>query len=170
MGIAENFSGERIPTIAEVLAFGRKADVGLFLEMKSTGTIGTEHALVGELRAAGEMKRAVILSFDLTSLARVREFDPLAVTGYLYSERLGNPVARCVGVGARQLLPRADRVTPQLVRDAHDSDLKVVAWTVNGPEQMKALIAAGVDGIITDYPNLLVEVLNGVTGGASVKP
>jgi glycerophosphoryl diester phosphodiesterase len=62
-------------------------------------------------------------------------------------------------VGARQLLPRANRVTPELIEAARRADLKVVAWTVNEPEEMRALIASGVDGIITDFPDRLAAVL-----------
>ena len=42
---------------------------------------------------------------------------------------------------------------------AHHAGLQVVAWTINEPEQMRRLIAAGADGIITDYPDRLLTVL-----------
>ena len=158
---SSNFAGERIPTIDEVLAFGRENDIGLFLEIKSAGNTGIEAVLAGALRAADEINRTVVLGFDATALARVRAFDPLIVTGLLYSRKLRDPVGKAVGVGARHLLPRSDRITPQLVTEAHRSDLKVVTWTVNAAEQMRAMIAAGVDGIITDYPNELVRIVSG---------
>jgi glycerophosphoryl diester phosphodiesterase len=153
------FAGERIPTIQEVLAFGREHDIGLHLEVKATGPSGAEHAIVGALHAANEIPRSVVLSFEPTTLRRVRELDPLVVTGFLYNERLPAASATAVNVGARQLLPRVDRVTPELVRDAHAHDLKLVTWTVNEPDRMKELILAGVDGIITDYPDRLLAVL-----------
>jgi glycerophosphoryl diester phosphodiesterase len=156
---APDFTGERIPTIEEVLAFGREHEIGLHLEIKATGPSGAEHAIVGALHAAGEVPRSVVLSFDQTTLKRVRQLEPLAVTGFLFSDRLPAAVATAVNVGARQLLPRMDRVTPELIKDAHAHDLKLVAWTVNAPERMQELISAGVDGIITDYPDRLLEVL-----------
>jgi glycerophosphoryl diester phosphodiesterase len=45
------------------------------------------------------------------------------------------------------------------VRKAHEAGLQVVAWTINEPDQMRRLIAAGADGIMTDYPERLVGVL-----------
>jgi glycerophosphoryl diester phosphodiesterase len=156
---APEFAGERIPTIEEVLAFGREHDIGLHLEIKTTGPSGAEHAIVGALHTADEIPRSVVLSFEPTTLRRVRELDPLVVTGFLYSDRLSAPAAAAVNVGARQLLPRADRVTRELVQEAHAHDLKLVTWTVNEPERMRELISAGVDGIITDFPDRLVEVL-----------
>ena len=45
--------------------------------------------------------------------------------------------------------------TPALVAEAHDSGLAVIPWTVDDPPTMAALMDAGVDGIITDYPDRL---------------
>lgn len=156
---ASPFTGERMPTIEEVLAFGREHEIGLHLEVKATGPSGAEHAIVGALRASGEIPRSVVLSFSPSVLRRVRQLEPLVMTGFLFSDRLPSAVATTVDVGARQLLPRTDRVTRELVTEAHAHDLKVVAWTADTPEEMRKLISAGVDGIITDYPDRLVELL-----------
>ncbi len=156
---APAFAGERIPIVEEVLALGREHEIGLYLEVKATGPSGAEHAVVGALRASGEIPRTVVLSFSTSVLGRVRQLEPLVMTGFLFSDRLPSPVAAAVDVGARQLLPRTDRVTPELVSDAHAHDVKVVAWTANDPDEMRTLISAGVDGIITNYPDRLVELL-----------
>ena len=153
------FAGERIPIIEEVLAFGREHEIGLFLEVKPTGPSGAEHAIVGALHACGEVPRSVVLSFSPSVLKRVRELEPLAVTGFLYSDRLPTAVATAVDAGARQLLPRTDCVTRELVTEAHAHDLRVVSWTANTAEEMQKLISAGVDGIITNYPDRLVDLL-----------
>jgi glycerophosphoryl diester phosphodiesterase len=157
---AAPFAGERIPTVEEALAFGRAQDIGLYLELKATGPNGAEHVLAGALRSAGETGRSVVLSFSANALAQIRRLEPLLVTGYLYSEAVPNPVERAEEVGARQLLPRSDRITSALVAEAHRSDLKVVAWTVDAAEKMSALRDAGVDGIITNRPDVLVELLS----------
>jgi glycerophosphoryl diester phosphodiesterase len=83
----------------------------------------------------------------------------LAVTGFLFSDRLPTAVATAVDAGARQLLPQTDRVTLELVTEAHAHDLRVVAWTANTVDEMRKLISAGVDGIITNYPDRLVALL-----------
>jgi glycerophosphoryl diester phosphodiesterase len=156
---APPFAGERIPTIEEILALGREHEIGLHLEVKATGPSGVEHAIVGALRASDEIARSVVLSFASGILKRVRQLEPLVMTGFLFSDRSSAAVATAVDVGARQLLPRTDRITRELVAEAHAHDLKVVAWTANAPEEMQKLISAGVDGIITDYPDRLVELL-----------
>ena len=54
--------------------------------------------------------------------------------------------------------PYFDDVTAALVAEAHELKLSVVAWTVNKPEDMARLINIGVDGIISDRPDLLRKV------------
>lgn len=156
---SESFAGQRIPTLDEVLAFGRQHDIGVYLELKTPAVSGAEHTLVGALRASGEIVRAIVMSFDLAVLAQVRSSEPLIVTGYLCDKPAADAVRRAVDTGARQLLPRRDYVTRALIEEAHKSDLKVVTWTVNDPAHAKALVEMGVDGIITDYPRETVALL-----------
>lgn len=50
-------------------------------------------------------------------------------------------------------------MTPHFVRAAHERNLRVDVWTIDDPEEMDRLIDMGVDGIITDRPDLLMELL-----------
>ena len=59
-------------------------------------------------------------------------------------------------MGARQLVVRGDLVTPAMMVEARKKDLQVVCWTVNHPAHMRLLEAAGVDGIMSDYPDRLI--------------
>jgi glycerophosphoryl diester phosphodiesterase len=153
------FAGERIPTVEEVLAFSREYDVGVFLEIKAPTASGAEHAVVAAVHAASALLRSNVISFDLHVLERVRRIEPVLVLGYLFNKRTPDAVARALEAGARTLLPRSDRVTPELVEEARRNDLKIVTWTVNDPRQMKLLIDMGVDGIMTDYPDRLAALL-----------
>jgi glycerophosphoryl diester phosphodiesterase len=54
------------------------------------------------------------------------------------------------------LAVRANLVTPALLVEARKKDLQVVCWTVNHPAHMRLLMEAGVDGIMSDYPDRLV--------------
>ena len=153
------FAGERLPTLEEILAFSREADVVFYLEVKSGGTWGIEHAVVGALRRAQEAAGAVILSFDLATLAAVRRLEPILMTGFLFSRPYADATEPAMQVGARQLAPRGDLVTAELVAQARRADLPVVTWTINEPAHMRALMAAGVNGIMTDYPDRLVALL-----------
>jgi glycerophosphoryl diester phosphodiesterase len=150
------FAGERIPTIEEILEFAKKNDVVFYLEIKPQGSWGGEHALIGALRESGEIARTVVISFDANVIEAVRKLEPALMTGLLYDAQIGNPIQRAVDVGARQLAVRGDLVSPGLIQEARKNDLQIVCWTVNHPAHMRLLMAAGVDGIMSDYPDRLV--------------
>jgi glycerophosphoryl diester phosphodiesterase len=150
------FTGERIPTLEEILEFSKKHDVVFYLELKPSGSWGGEHALIGALRTSREIARAVVISFDAGILEALRKIEPTLMTGLLFDGQIDRPIERAVEVGARQLAVRGDLVTPALLADARKKDLQVVCWTVNQPAHMRLLIEAGVDGIMTDYPDRLV--------------
>ena len=155
------FAGERIPTVEEVLAFGREYDIGLYLEIKAPRASGAEHAVVAAVHAASALLRTNVISFDLGVLERVRKIEPVLVLGYLFRRRTPDAVARAVDTGARIVLPRVNRVTPKLVEEAKRNDLKVVAWPVNRLRQMRSMMAMGVDGIMTAYPDQLLALVRG---------
>ena len=153
------FSGERIPTLEEILQFSKKNDVVFYLEMKPGGSWGGEHALIGALRESGEIARAAVISFDVSLVLNLRKIEPTMMTGLLYDGQIEKPVEKAVEIGARQLVARGDLVTPALLEQARKKDLQVVCWTVNHPAHMRMLIEAGVAGIMSDYPDRLVAAL-----------
>ena len=151
------FGGERIPTLEEILAFSKQHDVVFYLELKPGAFWGGEHALIGALRESGEIPRTVVISFNAPILQKLRQIERTLMTGLLYDGQFDNPVEQALEVGARQLAVRGDLVTPALLVDSRKSDLQVVCWTVNHPAHMRMLADAGVDGIMSDYPDRLLE-------------
>lgn len=72
---------------------------------------------------------------------------------------LGDYVKAAHAIGADVVSPYWEELSPQLVQEAHDLGMKVVPWTVNSPKAMNMLIDMGVDGMISDKPWVLREVL-----------
>jgi len=161
------FSGERIPTLEEILEFSKKNDVVFYLEIKPGGSWGGEHALISSLRESGEIPRTVVISFDPSIVLSLRKIEPTLMTGLLYDGQIENPLDKAVAIGARQLVVRGDLVTPALISEAKKKDLQVVCWTVNHPAHMRLLAAAGVDGIMSDYPDRLVAAVRKETESLS---
>lgn len=153
------YTGERIPTLEEILEFTKKNDVVFYLEIKPGGSWGGEHALVGALRETGEAARVLVISFDPSILATLRKIEPTLMTGVLYDGQIADPIQSAVEVGARQIVVRGDLVTPAMLEKARKKDLQVVCWTINNPAHIRMLVAAGVDGIMSDYPDRLVAAL-----------
>jgi glycerophosphoryl diester phosphodiesterase len=153
------YMGERIPTLEEVLSFSREHDVVFYLEVKYNAAWGMHHALVAALHTAENAARTILISFDPSTIAALRQLDPAIMIGLLLEENKPDIVKKAVSVGARQICPRASLITPALVEEAHKADLHVATWTVNKPEEMRKMVAAGVDGIMTDFPDRLRAVL-----------
>ena len=153
------YMGERIPTLDEVLNFSRERDVVFYLELKYDTAWGMHHALVAALQNAQNTARTIVISFDPSTLAALRRLDPSIMTGVLIEDAKSDAVKTALDVGARQICPRASLVTPELLAEAHRADLHVATWTVNKADDMRNLIALGVDGIMTDFPDRLRAVL-----------
>ena len=154
-----SFAGERVPTLEEILGFAKEVDVSFYLEVKTSESWTMERTLAGALVDTGELARAIVISFDPAMLLSLRRIEPMAMTGLLLERPGLDSVQKAVSIGARQILPRAENITPELIQAARRADLKVVAWTVNEPAEMRALIANGVDGIISDYPDRVAGVM-----------
>lgn len=104
--------------------------------------------------------RFYIQSFDIRQIQEVRRNYPGVITGFLtgnkeltLEENLEN-----IGFIPEIYSPQYKLATRELVEKCHAKGMKFVPWTVNTLEEMKALTAIGVDGIITDYPNLFKEL------------
>jgi glycerophosphoryl diester phosphodiesterase len=154
----KSYKGERVPTLDEILEFAKTADVTFYLELKETQGWGFEQSLVGSLRRADAINRVVIISFDAEVLSTVKRIAPELTTGFLCEKPTTQLIEKAVAIGAKQFLPRPDKITLEIIVAAHHAKLLVVAWTVNEIEDMRTVEAMGVDGIISDYPDRLNEL------------
>ena len=136
-------------------------------------------AVLAVAREAGMLGRTTIQSFDWRTLVHVRKLEPGVETCYLTVEA-GNDTVQAGRPGASPWLagldaddhggsaPRLVRaagggcwspsfrdLTPGRLAEAHRLGLRVVPWTVNRPEDIRAVIDLGVDGIISDRPDLV---------------
>ncbi|MBB5233533.1 glycerophosphodiester phosphodiesterase [Deinococcus budaensis] len=122
------------------------------------------------LRDAGATRRVIAASFSDVALNEFRAACPEVMTSM--TERELRPLVLLSKVGLARLAPvrgraaqvpvragRIEVVTPGFVRAMQARGVAVQVWTVNDPAEMRRLIRLGVDGIITDRPDLLEEVL-----------
>jgi glycerophosphoryl diester phosphodiesterase len=158
------FAGEKIPTLDEILNFACDADVVFYLEIKHESGWGVHHGIAGALRAANDSARTVVISFEPSLLEKLRKLDAGLLTGFLFETPLENAIEKAQTIGVRQILPRADLVTRQLLSEAKDAGLQVVTWTVNEPAEMERLISMGVNGIMSDVPDRLRAAVERVCG------
>jgi len=109
--------------------------------------------LVDEIRAAGMQRRSTIESFDWRTLAAVKRIAPEIPAVYL-TYKMDDAVSKVKEAGGTIWSPFYKDVDEAKIRAAHAAGLSVVVWTVNDPADMKRLVEWGVDGLITDRPDV----------------
>lgn len=154
----KEFSSERIPTLEQALALVGELGLGLYLELKTALVGSLPLALAETLRQSGQLERTILLSFHPAALETMQAAEPTLQTALLV-ERPLRAIRRAAQGGAQQLAPRHTLVTPRLLRAAHRAHLPVVVWTVNRRHEMRRMLQMGVDGIMTNYPDRLSELL-----------
>lgn len=161
--------GLRISTLAEVFEAFPEARFNIEIKSDSAALVD---GVVDAVAAAGREKRTLLTAGGNAAMARLRR--RLAETG------LAPAVGACAGdvLGfvkasleggeppdgpmALQIPPEfggRPLVTPELVRFAHAHDVQVHVWTINDPAEMTRLLDLGVDGIVTDYPGRLRDLI-----------
>ena len=91
-----------------------------------------------------------------------KEIMPLWILSFIGLEELYTPPGQAVQVPVTFELPvlgEVDVVTERFVKNAHKRNVHVDVWTIDDPAEMERLIEMGVDGIITDRPDLMLGVL-----------
>lgn len=132
---------------------------GVFTPDPETFTLLLHNTLVD----TGVRDRATLQSFDVRTLRIGRKIDPNWHLALLVEED-GDPGLAAnletLGFTPHIYSPNYRLVDAALVRDAHERGMLVLPWTVNTLEEMQHLKALGVDGLITDYPDLGVTLLD----------
>ncbi len=148
--------GERVPTLDEVFA-ATSGRCDLNIELKSSGFEAEVYALMRKWDAAGS---SMVSSFDWNALAAMRRLDASIKIGVLAETEAPRMLDAARRLAAWSINPRHDMVTPELCERARALGLKVLAWTVDEADRMRGLIGCGVDGIMTNYPARLRDVLS----------
>ncbi|WP_205510576.1 glycerophosphodiester phosphodiesterase family protein [Longitalea arenae] len=115
-------------------------------------------AVMEDVKGRNIGNRFYIQSFDVRPLQYVRKKYPQVVIGYLTTGKNLDSNFKSLGFYPHIYSPEFNLVTKAMADFCHSKNMKLVPWTVNDKEKMKRLIADGVDGIITDYPNYFAEI------------
>lgn len=154
---------QMIPTLDETLDLVARRGGELNLEIKGESpeeTLATAEAVEPALRALDEERRARVLvsSFEHAAVALLKARLPWLRVALLYGDewRERELIAPALALGAEAIHPGVGLVTPELVRRAHEAGLRVNVWTANRRGVIRRLIALGVDGLFSDYPERVV--------------
>jgi len=147
--------GERIPSLEEVLRCVRPSRAVLFIELKVVEAAEPSLSAVKEL---GMENRVYIISFHPEALERVGSAAPHVRTGLIFA-KTGGWMELASELGCRAVLPKYTLTTPGLVEEAHRRGLEVYTWNVDEPREAVRYAAMGVDGIGTNFPDVILRAL-----------
>ena len=163
--LSPEYAGEPVPTLAEAVAVVRAGGVGLQLELKAPALypgLATDVArLVDDVPGwpgtPASSDRLLVQSFSLEAVKELADAAPSIPVGLL-----GTP-ARAdlgrLGTWVDEVNPGHHLVDAGYVDAVHRAGMECVVWTVNRAAAMRRAVRCGVDGVITDRPELLRTVL-----------
>lgn len=151
-------NGQRIPILQEVLNLVSHR-AGINIELKGPGTADPTVFLINDYirKEKWSCEEFLISSFNHHELARVHYLEPSIKTGVLI---VGIPIgyARFAQeLGAYSVHCDLDYITEAFVQDAHARSLKVFVFTVNNQNDLARMKELGVDGVFTNYPEIVTS-------------
>lgn len=159
------YVGLKVPTLQEIIDLMKTSTAELYIEIKDPEHYhpSLESSLLSMVSDNRMEKRTRFLSFSAQSIHRIKALDPSIRTVLLLSSRGENPVQQALRVSANELAIQHKQATLALIDAAHKNGLLASVWTVDEPKDMQRAIQLGVDGITTNYPDRLIQLLGGVT-------
>ena len=155
------FTGERIPTLEETLVeVGDKLLVDIELKYPTLETTRLEAQVIEVIRRRGMQKRVWLSSFKPYALHTARRWGPEIPCGLLYGPLSLTSLLLAPITPHEALHPYAGLVGERLMWWARRRGQRVIAWTVDDPDQARQLAAWGVDAIITNTPEALLDIIS----------
>jgi glycerophosphoryl diester phosphodiesterase len=158
-----DYTGERIPTLAEALALFHELDLAFDLEMKAgRGDAELLAERVAEALAEGWPASApspLVSSFERAALDAVARFAPGIARGYLVGALPRRWQAEAAALEARVVIMDQRHAGPGQIEAVKSAGYPLALYTVNDPVAAKAFFAKGVDSVTSDAPDAILAVL-----------
>ncbi|WP_432491018.1 glycerophosphodiester phosphodiesterase [Kineococcus gypseus] len=154
------YRGQRVPLLADLLdLLHEHPGAQLLLELKGRWSAAQVAGALADVRRAGAVDQVVVQSFEVSTLAHVQDVAPGVRRAVLLEEPAADALAqgralrRDLGVIACNPSVASLVARPAAVAELHAAGLAVWSWTVDEPVLWRALVDAGVDGLITNRPD-----------------
>lgn len=157
------FAGERVPALEEALRLLADARLRrIYVELK--GTKATKHELLVATINIVERLRMVaavtLLSFDHALLEEAKHLSPRISAAPIFRIGTGpRMISAILALRPSEVALHFSLATRRTINDLHDRGIRVSCWTVNRRMLMRRLANAGVDSIITNFPDRLMSVI-----------
>jgi len=153
------FTGEKIPTLFESLTIAKNSagNTGVVIELKS-GETRLAVKTVALIQSMGLQSRVIVSSFNQWQIEQVKSIDP-AISVQRFASATNTEIDQVEAIGG-EWIGSGGSFSQSMVDYAHSKSVKFNAWTINTASQMVSLIAMGVDGITTDYSDVLLSIID----------
>jgi len=149
-----SFSDQRIPTLKQLLELC-KDRINVVIELKYYGREERlEERVASIVEAAGVQDQIIIMSLSYPGIQKMKSLRPEWRIGLLASVSIGD-ITR---LDADFFAVNANFASRAFIKHVHSRGKKLMVWTVNDAISMSAMMSKGVDGIITDKPQLAVSI------------
>jgi glycerophosphoryl diester phosphodiesterase len=154
----EEFKGQRFPTLRETLdLLGGKVRLNIHIKAYDEDRERIVKLTIVELERRKLLQEAFVAS-DQKSIELAKRIQPSLEICNLSTEPKQSYVSRSLAVGCRILQPGNKQVDSGFVADAHRHGMEVNPFYADDPQEMRRLIECGVDGILTNFPDRLLDL------------
>ena len=154
----EEYKNTRIPTLGEVYGLVKPSSMVINVEIKCDEVMypGIWDKLIRLEREMGMQGRVIYSSFNHYVLQKMRELDPDAKIGLLYSNAMVDPWVYAKYLNADAIHPhsKAALLCPGLTEGCREKGIAVNAWAVDTEQEMAALMQQGINAIMTNSPDV----------------
>lgn len=160
----DRFKGLKIPSIDEFIDLIKNRNLIINFELKNDRIKykDIEKVVIDKIYKAKIEDNSIISSFNHYSVMKCKELDENIKTGFLYDNQLYDPGSYGRKAGVYALHPNYITLEDDIVENIKENNLKINTYTVNEEEDMIRLAKLDIDGIITNYPDKLKVILDGL--------
>lgn len=159
---SNEFTGLKIPTVEELLLLTKDKNIIINFELKNGIVMyeGIEQKLIDLIHKHRMESKVIFSGFNHYSMAKCHKISKEISTGVLYMEGLYKPYNYAKTLGAKAIHPHFNALNEEVIKRSQKHRVKINVFTVNDEKQMKFFLDMKVDGIITNYPDILHELMN----------
>ena len=155
-GNAKNGFYDRILTLSEFLEKFSAYNLRFAIELKGEGV---EEETLAAVKGSGILGRTTFTAFRYEAIQRIKALDPTARVGLLTDSTDDETVKALIAIGAEEIAPKAELITPALMEKWRNAGLGVRAWGVFNTALMEKMCSLGVDGMTVNFPDRLQAYL-----------
>jgi glycerophosphoryl diester phosphodiesterase len=157
--VSPEFAGQRFMILQEVLdQLGHRAELNIHLKADQSTREKMVHKTISEIEARNLLGEAFVAS-DQETIELCREIQPALRTCNLATAPADSYMSRSRALGCKMLQPKNADVDIDFVLEAHSLGMVVNPFFADDPDEMRRLMDCGVDGILTNRPDLLVDLI-----------